>query len=161
MRPSSKQTIARPFSSSLAGAHEILPPPPPPRGAKHGRVLFSSPLLFSPSKSSKVAANRVRESTREERSMFRIATESSSNRGRERERERGGVSFLVLKTTSGGGGGRVGDVFSSNDNFLFTSGKREEEEEDKKKNTLTTKRRATFEREKMYRRAKNLRREHV
>ena len=93
--------------------------------------------------------------------MFRIATESSSNRGR--ERERGGVSFLVLKTTSGGGGGRVGDVFSCNDNFLFTSGKREEEEEeeDKKKNTLTTKRRATFEREKMYRRAKNLRREHV
>ena len=92
MRPSSKQTIARPFSSSLAGAHEILPPPPPPppRGAKHGRVLFSSPLLFSPSKSSKVAANRVRESTREERSMFRIATESSSNRGRERERERAG-----------------------------------------------------------------------
>ncbi len=93
--------------------------------------------------------------------MFRIATESSSNRGR--EREWGGVSFLVLKTTSGGGGGRVGDVFSCNDNFLFTSGKREEEEEeeDKKKNTLTTKRRATFEREKMYRRAKNLRREHV
>ena len=160
MRPSSKQTIARPFSSSLAGAHEILPPPPP-RGAKHGRVLFSSPLLFSPSKSSKVAANRVRESTREERSMFRIATESSSNRGRERESARGGVSFLVLKTTSGGGGGgRVGDVFSCNDNFLVKSGKREEEE-DKKKNTLTTKRRATFEREKMYRRAKNLRREHV
>ena len=91
--------------------------------------------------------------------MFRIATESSSNRGR--ERERGGVSFLVLKTTSGGGGGRVGDVCSFNDNFLIKSGKREEEEEDKKKNTLTTKRRATFEREKMYRRAKNLRREHV
>jgi len=91
--------------------------------------------------------------------MFRIATESSSNRGR--ERERGGVSFLVLKTTSGGGGGRVGDVFSCNDNFLVKSGKREEEEDKKKNNTLTTKRRATFEREKMYRRAKNLRREHV
>ena len=74
MRPSSKQTIARPFSSSLAGAHEILPP----RGAKHGRVLFCSPF----SSSSSVAANRVRESTREERSKFRIATSTINTPGR-------------------------------------------------------------------------------